>query len=94
MRERKYVWYVEPLDSDTNSAISDYLKESSITAECKSVLCADGKKRNLWRCNSFDLVQALRNSKKSLNLRFKVYIKEGRGSVRSGPPFLSKKKGG
>lgn len=91
VRERKYTWYVEPLNSGTNLTISACIEESSFTVECKSVKCADGKKHNLWKCN-FDFVKMLHASKNSLSLNFNVYTQEGKGPIRPSPKFLHKKR--
>lgn len=91
MAKRKYTWYVEPLSDQTNSIISAHIIEESAIADCVAVECADGKRRNLWRCN-FNLVSFLRDSKECLNLKFRVFNQVANGLVRLCPPFLYNKK--
>ena len=72
-RERVYYWYVEPLDSHTNTVISGHLPTDEI---CQGILCGDGKQRDLWLCNR-GLISRLKRSKRDLNLSFRVFVKEG-----------------
>ena len=91
MAKRKYTWYVEPLDDQTNSTISGHVTEKSTTAECRLVKCGDGEKRNFWRCD-FGFVKLLHASKESLELKFRVYNQVDKGPIRLCPTFLFKKK--
>jgi len=71
-RERKYEWFVEPLDSHTNKVISENVGAENF---CHDFPCHDEQKRNLWRCPSA-MVFMLWRSKKDLALKFKVYSRE------------------
>lgn len=84
-RHREYFWYLEPLDSHTNEVIGKYLWEDE-NAET-SRLCADGIRRNLWRCQWCD-VERFQNSRQDLKLKFKVFVQEGQGQIRAW--FLTK----
>jgi hypothetical protein len=78
-RERDYRWYVEPLDSETNKVIAEGKWDDSIL---EGVTCADGSRRNLWLCDR-EFIAKLKRSKKALNLKFTIYVQEGRnGSIR------------
>lgn len=76
--EIKYSWFIEPLDSFTNEVISRELPEENCSRE---TLCADGKKRNLWRCG-YALISQLKRSKKYSNLKFRVFVRQGGGKIR------------
>ena len=74
MAEKKYTWYIEPLDSNTNLSISQELPEQNFS---RDIICRDGRTHNLWEC-SYNFAYAFSKSRKALNLRFNVYNKEGR----------------
>jgi len=87
MTKRKYVWYIEPLDSATNEVLSRELAGFS-----RKVICEDSKKHNLWDC-SWDFVFALKKSKKHLDLKFRVFNRRGMGQIREFKfPYLKKRK--
>jgi hypothetical protein len=50
-RKREYTWYLEP---SGNVAHSNEVISKNVNREdaLQDALCADGKKRNLWRCSS------------------------------------------
>lgn len=77
--KREYIWFVEPLDSNTNMTIAQQLPEENFGR----VKCEDEKKHNLWRC-SVDFVLFLQKSKESLDLDFRIYNKERtQGKIRN-----------
>ena len=88
MTERKYIWYIEPLDDSTNQTVS---QELPIENFCHAIRCGDGKKHNLWRCE-FSLASSMHKSKESLNLNFNIFGREGNGKIRRCPPFVFTKK--
>jgi len=90
MTERKivYTWYIEPLDANTNQTASEELAKENF---CRAIRCEDGKKHNLWRCD-FDFALAIHKSKKSLNLNFHIFNRQGNGKIRQCPSFVFDKK--
>ncbi len=88
MPKREYIWFVEPLNSDTNKVIAQQLAESNFNSE---IVCADRKRHNLWTCpNQFAM--SLVESKGSFNLHFKIWGKQGcHGKIRDKTFLFSKK---
>jgi len=83
MRKRNYVWFVEPLDKETNESIATALQED---AE-ENLLCitlADKKQHHLWRV-PFDFIKYLQKSKDTSRLSFRVYNRVGNGQIRQIP---------
>ena len=85
---REYTWFLEPLDSHTNEAISREVDENSSK---RDVLCSDKKKRDLWECLYSGLTK-FRRSKTQLSLKFQVWRRKGAGAVTPWPPVATKKK--
>lgn len=88
MPKREYIWFVEPLDSDTNEVISQQPTENNFNS---GIVCADGQRHNLWTC-SYQLATSLTKSKKSLDLHFKIWGKEGRCEKIRDKTFLFNRK--
>jgi len=65
MVKRICIWYVEPLDSHTNKVISEQLSKDDFN-----------KSKNLWEC-PFGFVTSLYASRQDLNLKFKIWGKQG-----------------
>ena len=79
MPEREYIWFAEPLDSDTNEIIAQQLPASDFNSE---IVCVDGRKHNLWTCSN-QFAMSLVESEKSLDLHFKIWGKQGHhGKIR------------
>ncbi len=87
MKKRKYRWYLEPLDSRTNSIIAGELPEENAH---RALICQDGVPRNLWECPE-DFFHVVARSAKSINLKFKIFCQEGNGKIRE-CSFLYRKK--
>jgi hypothetical protein len=80
------IWYVEAT-GHTNEVIAGELPAEN----AKPVLCIDGVKRPLWLCD-YRFIKELKKNRRSGQLVFKVWYREGRhGPVRKWP-FLDKKK--
>jgi len=79
-RQRHYTWYIEPINNDayTNKICTSELDEQNA---CREMLCEDGKRRNLWRCD-YQTVGIMRQNRQQLNLRFRVFVQEGGGKIR------------
>ncbi len=82
MAKQTYIWYVEPLNEQTNAVIYEYLKNRDLDTNMEPATCEDGKKHNLWEC-SIEAVKSLYASKEDLNLRFEIWGKQGfNGKIR------------
>jgi hypothetical protein len=68
-------WYIDPLgDSTMNSIIAKHVNHED---ECLGQMCADGVRRDLWRC-THDLVTRLRRLEQTVcHLHYCVYRKRG-----------------
>ncbi len=88
MTKSQYIWFVEPLNSNTNEVVARQLAENNF---CSEIVCADGKRHNLWTCSN-QFVISLVESEKSFNLHFKIWGKQGRhGKIRDKTFLFSKK---
>lgn len=74
--KRKYTWYVKPLDAQTNSAIAELAHEEHFCHKTK-----------MWKCD-LDIIMALRRSRESLDLKFRIFNQEGNGQIRECPEFI------
>lgn len=77
-QERKYKWFIEPLNDLTNNAVAEFLQTDNIHYE---VLCGDGKKRNLWGCSVSNVLHLWRS--RSDEIVFNVFCQEGNGKIRN-----------
>jgi len=90
--ERKTAWFLEPAKrgfAHTNEIVSKILASVTDTSSDHSagtdilmgVVCADGKKHDLYRCPS-GLLFMLWSSKDTLKINFRVFCQEGKGKIR------------
>ena len=79
MAKREYEWFLEPQDSYTNEVISKNVGEENFSGD---VVCADGQRRNLWQCPS-GLLAMLWRSRNNLDIRFRIFGREGNGKIRN-----------
>ncbi len=77
--EKIYAWFLEPLDKHTNDIISSELGEEDFQ---RHIACADGTRRDLWRCENHRLISKLKTSKSQFNLKFNIFVREGGGKIR------------
>ena len=77
-REREYSWYVEPLDPETNRIIGEKFNVDSMM---EGVRCDDGLRHDLWLCDR-QFIARLKKARKSFNLKFNIWVQEGRGLIR------------
>lgn len=78
-RIRRYTWFIEPLNPETNEVVSADLPAENAY---KGITCAGGIERNLWVCD-YPYVSRLERSIASFPfLDFRVYKREGQGSIR------------
>ncbi len=80
-KQREYNWFIEPRGNvaHTNEVISNNVDSENAMS---GVLCADGKKHNLWRCPS-GLILFLWRSRVGLKISFKVFCQSGKnGKIR------------
>jgi hypothetical protein len=84
---REYKWYIEPLNSQTNSSVSTQLPAENF---CQPA-CKDGQSHNLWQC-SFQLARSFWESRENSGLHLKIYIQEKNGKIRSADFLFRRKK--
>ena len=87
-KQREYNWFVEPRGdvAHTNKVISENVGEENAMQE---MLCADGKKHNLWQCPS-TLILFLWRSRVGLKISFKIFSQEGKNGKIRDATFLFK----
>ncbi len=73
-----YVWFVEPLDSNTNIAFSQQISDDNFLS---SIFCQDGQRRDLWQC-TFRLLTAFQRSSRIMGLQFRIFNRFGNGQIR------------
>ncbi len=74
------IWYLWPVDNDpvTNEYFAKGIGEQNPECERRDVLCADGKKRNLFSCpKGYADVRTAAAAISKFNLKFEVYKEEG-----------------
>lgn len=76
---RQYQWFCEPRDRNTNDVLASELSEEDFLRE---VPVGEGVKRHVWRLNA-QLLRSLQNSRPHAGLKFKLYVQEGNGRLRS-----------
>jgi hypothetical protein len=81
-------WYAFTNDAYTNEVISHLLPAENAA---EGVLCEDGKKRPLWRCDEYSQVMVLCHNRRQARLVFKVFKQDGNGPIRPAPEFLTSK---
>lgn len=69
---KKYIWWVDPLDSITNDIISAKLRERCEESRSEGITDDLGQSRDLWRCPSYELITRLYRNREQLNLRFVI----------------------
>ena len=82
-------WFLEPKNRRTNKIISLNTAEDNFL---RYVVCADGKKRNLWKC-PLELVSALWRSRNDLKIKFRIFKRESSNEQIRNCTFLLKNKG-
>lgn len=70
-KKEDLVYYVEPLDSNTNYVIACQLPEER-ACNVKNI---KGEKLNVWECDTAFILK-LERSRKKENLKFKIYRKD------------------
>jgi len=89
VKKKHHDWFVWPKDSQTNEAVARFLQESDNRFEEMAlfdVLCADGKRRNLWRCTETQAYFMWRSS----HLKIAIFNRIGNSKPRD-VTFLFKK---
>lgn len=84
---QRYQWFVEPLTDLTNEYISRELPAES--AE-RGVMCQDGRKRNLWRCE-WRFISNMLHSSLGRALKYTVFIRAGERGVVREASFISRR---
>ncbi len=79
-KERTYTWYVWTDDAHTNEVIARSIADpSSFCSELE--LSGMESPQSAWKCDHM-FITALRKSAKTLNLKFTVFVQDGRGPIR------------
>ena len=86
-KKRIYLWYLEPIGAWTNGVIARCCAKEDFLSE---VICADGRRHSLWRCAE-EVRDAVVASKIILELKFRIFCREGNGEIRN-VSFLFKRK--
>lgn len=89
MKTSNHTWFIHAFDAHTNEVISQSLGEESAQ---RDLMCEDGELRNLWQCDKYSLVKEMIHNKGIFNLRFSVYVREGKYGKIKLWKFSSKKK--
>jgi hypothetical protein len=90
LEKQEYQWFVEPLDSHTNEVIARLL-EQDMGADLTTITDEHGETKEAFIVEHKH-IQALENSKKQQNLRFRKYNRKGKdGKIREWK-FTGKKK--
>jgi hypothetical protein len=79
-------WYVEPLDTETNSVIGHQLSEEN----AGTIMCHDGRERQLWLCTP-TFIDRLNRGATMVSPRFHVWCKDGNRLPRQ-LAFITKRK--
>lgn len=75
-------WYVHTKHTPTDRVFSRNLESEDF---CEDMLCADGRTRNLWRCQ-FPKISEFVKNREELHLQFKIFVQEGiHGKIRLWP---------
>ena len=76
----QYRYYVHPKDKPTNDALAPDFEESGVKT------CSDGKERFMFDTQDYNLIAYIQRSRKEMNLKFLVFIQEGKdGQIRRWP---------
>ena len=93
-RKRKYIWYLEPLGdvAYSNEIIAKNIRNPEVGSQ--DMLCADGKRHNLWRCLSAEIFK-IDSSRANFGEKFRIRIfcQEGNGQIRNVTKWYRIKKG-
>jgi len=76
--EIKQLFYIHPLDADTNRVIAGFLQERAIESACEDKRCADGETRNVWELDYEDFMTVIM-SRASLLLRCTLFLQTEEG---------------
>lgn len=87
-KERKYTWYIQPQNSDTNAALGGAFPAENFYEGMRD---EHGTPRNVWECDP-ESFRAFVSSKGRMGLRFRCFVREGNGKMREMPfSFFGKK---
>lgn len=89
MAKSAYIWFVQPMDKDTNDVVGRQCHEDDF---CHEIRCEDGECRDLWKCTR-EVMSALVASRRTMRLKFKVFCQAREGKIRDVSfLFLKKRK--
>ena len=81
-RIRIYTWFIDPLDDFTNGVIVDQILQDAEDSVVERIECEDGIPRSFYVL-PYNIVKRIIASKKSLSLKFNLFVREGKGKIRS-----------
>lgn len=83
MSNSNYTWFAEPLDDSTNESIKNMIGSDADQSHIlENITCADGLHHNLWELPNSQMVTTLRDSREDLNLKYKIWVRQGNGAIR------------
>lgn len=78
MKNVKSDWFIEPKDEQSNKRIAEFLGGQQVAESiCENIVCADGQRRNLYRCQ-FAQIRHLWPSRQT-GLKFNVFCQKWPG---------------
>ena len=94
-KEKVTTWYIEPIGSHSNKVFTESFNEMSgdiVDRAAIDIECRDGKSHSLFCCHWSFLEKAQASRKSNPDLKFRVWKKEGNGSIRLWKGFGGGKK--
>jgi len=92
MAKQHHTWLIWPRNASTNETLARFSLNCTNGFEedaIRDTVCADGKKRNFWRINSFD--SALFLWKSRYDLKFSIFSQKGKTLPRDVTELLFRK---
>jgi hypothetical protein len=78
------IWYLECQDSHTNEVVATILDGLHNQEKFSSLLCDDGKIRELVKVPDYAFISRLEKSKVHLHIDFKISMQKAKASLVSG----------
>jgi hypothetical protein len=72
-----FQWFVEPLNSHTNSVVKGLFDLEGDIYDFGSENTKDGKQVNVFRCNSYKTVGELLRCRNEKDLKLRIYVRRG-----------------
>jgi hypothetical protein len=81
----KTVWYIKPKSGHTSEVIGRVTGDEDV---CYDVLCADRRRRDLYRCSDWGALETALGSAENIYLHFNVWKQEGTSLPRRFNPAI------